>query len=321
MSAVLTCLIDFSYHHFALGDTLTWQVTAACLAEERNCSGIDVVLLLNPERPGAPGQGFVSPGNYPAHLENLLPAFMCAPNLRALRIVRDRARAGEIVRSLGTSGAPRWPSLRNHLRQHIKWPLDHDTINAFWRTHRRIPQLGAPKGYATWAREARAKHWPGKFVVAFNPRQSRYSQIPAWTGRDSPLEEWHRFIDIAAERYPDVHFLMLGSYHEWHRGLLKRTNVTIPRALGLSLAHELALLVHADLFMGTSSGFATMATFTGVPYLITNVEPFFAAFVEVKPDSPHYPFARPDQTLTWRAEDAGTLMGYLESMHQAKGRA
>lgn len=314
MTGVFTCLIDLSYQHYALGDALTGQVTAACLAEERGCDAMDVVVLLNPERPAAPGQGFISVGNYPAHLENLLPALMCLPNQRALRIVRDRARAGEIVRSLATSGAPRWPSLRNHLRQHIKWPLDHDVINAFWRAHGRIPLLAAPKGHEAWAREMRAKHWPGKFLVAFNPRQSRFNATPAWINRDSPLEEWHRFIDTAGARHPDVHFLMLGGYHEWHRALLGRRNVTVPRALGLSLAHELALLAHADLFIGTSSGFATMATFSEVPYLITNVEPFFADFVGVKPDHPHYPFARKDQTLTWKAEDAATLMAYLESV-------
>ena len=320
MSEVLTCLVDFSYQHYALGDALTTQVTAACLAEERGCSGVDVVLLLNPERPAAPGQGFVSTGNYPAHLENLLPAFMCLPQLRAVRIVRDRARAGEVVRSLAMSRAPRWPSLRNHLRQHIKWPLDHDGINAFFESHGRIPKLVAPRGHDAWARDMRTRHWPGKFLVAFNPRQSRFNPTPAWTNRDSPLDEWHGFIDAAGARYPDVHFLMLGGYHEWHRALLGRRNVTVPRVLGLSLAHELALLAHADLFIGTSSGFATMATFTDVPYLISNVEPFFAEFVGVRHESPRYPFARPDQTLTWQAEDAEALMRYLETVRSAKGR-
>ena len=313
-----TCMVDFAYHHYALGDALTTQVIAACLAEESGCSGVDLVLLLNPERPAAPTQSFITEGNYPLHLENLLPAFLCLPQLLRLRIVRDRVTPGYVVCSLAASRAPRWPPLRDHLRQHIEWPLDHDIIDRFYKRHGRIPQLGAPKGYGEWAREFLARHAAGKYIVAVNPRQSRFSPIPATTYRDSPLDEWHRFIDMAGSRYPEVHFLMLGGFHEWDRTLLRRSNVTVPRTMGLSLAHELALLVHANLFLGTSSGFATMATFTKVPYLISNVEPFFAAFVQVDADASRYPFASKNQTLSWRREDAELLMAHFESEYRGQ---
>jgi hypothetical protein len=304
------CIIDFSHHHYSLGDALTSQVTAACMAEERGCNAVDVLLLLNPERPSARWQAFITPGNYPAHLENLLPAYLCLPQLGTLSLIRDETRAGQTLWR-----APRWPSRTDHLRQHIEWPLNHDAVNAFHRKFGRIPRLAAPKGYDEWAQRFLAGHLAGKFVVALNPRQGRLGSIPAMIYRDSPLDEWHRFIDMVGAAHPQVHFLMLGGYHEWHRTLLARDNVTIPRSLGLSLAHELALLAHADLFIGTSSGFATMATFAGVPYLITNIQPLFAPYVGLEPGDRHYPFASEDQVLSWRTEDAESLLAHLEAVY------
>ncbi len=58
---------------------------------------------------------------------------------------------------------------------------------------------------------------------------------------------------------------MVGGFPEWEHGLLYRRNVFVPRAHGLQLAHELALMKIANLFMGTSSGFATFATFAALP--------------------------------------------------------
>ena len=143
--------------------------------------------------------------------------------------------------------------------------MGHEIINAFHARYGYIPRLAAPRGYREWAREFLQQHWPERFIVCINPRQGRLAAVATTTYRDSPLTEWHAFIDEIAVRYPHVHFLMLGGFPEWDNTLTRRANVSIPRTMGLTLAHELALLTEADLFMGTSSGFATMATFTEVP--------------------------------------------------------
>jgi hypothetical protein len=70
----------------------------------------------------------------------------------------------------------------------------------------------------------------------------------------------------------------------------------------------------ADSFMGTSSGFATFATFTAVPYAILNVQRDFAPYAGVKPDDRHYPFARADQILTWHRETAEELLALFEEI-------
>jgi hypothetical protein len=312
----LTGVVDFSYQHYALGDALTTQVNLACLAHAAGCKAIDLVLVADPVFPSAPAQGFINSDNYSAHLDNLLPAFLCLPQVRSIRLVRDSLGAGLMWTSLVASRTPHWPSAWAHLLRRLNYPLGHEIVNAFHANHGRIPLLEAPRGYAAWAQRFLRRQWPGRYVVCINPRQSRLNDVPATIYRDSPLPEWHAFLDEAAARYPEVQFLMLGRFAEWDAALKRRRNVAIPRAMGLTLAHELALLRHSQLFMGASSGFATMATFTDVPYLITGMEQAFARPAGIESRAPHYPFGRDDQHLLWEKENAKTLLEFFESLYE-----
>jgi hypothetical protein len=198
--------------------------------------------------------------------------------------------------------------------------MGHEIINRFHARKGYVPRLTAPRGYGRWARKFLEQHWPDRFVVCINPRQSRLSSIPASTYRDSSLDEWHAFMDAVAERYPDAHFLMLGGFLEWDSALARRPNVSIPRVMGLTLAHELALLCSADLFMGTSSGFTTMVTFTDVPYVITHIEHHFASFAGVEVNAPHYRFGSEHQHLVWQPENAELLMRYFETVYHGSAQ-
>lgn len=310
-------VVDFSYQHYALGDALTTQINVACLAREAGCASIDLYLVADPMHPAARTQSYINNENYAVHLDRLFPAFLCLPETRSVRIVRDAYAAGMVWTSILASGTPRWPARRDHLGRRMTYPIAHDVINRFHAREGHIPQLAAPRGYDAWARSFLRQYWPEHFIVCINPRQSRLSSMPATTYRDSPLQEWHAFIDEVGARRPDVHFLMLGGFHEWDSTLSRRANVTIPRVAGLGLAHELALLRHADLFMGASSGFATMATFSDVPYVITDIEQYFAAWAGVPSGAERYPFAHTHQHLVWEKENAGLLLGYFDSIYAA----
>jgi len=310
-------IIDFSYQHYALGDVLTTQVNLGCLARERRCSGIDIYVIVNPGAPAAPPQGFITPENYTIYLDNLLPALLVSPMLRSIRLIREPLMAGLSVLSLLASRVATWPSLSDHLRRRMTYPLGHGIINRFYERHGEVPRLVAPRGYAGWAREFIQRQYPGRFVVSINPRQSRLTSVPATTYRDAPLADWYEFLKTVRDRYPRAHFLMLGGFSEWEHTLLALDNVSIPRTMGLTLAHELALLVSSDLFMGTSSGFATMATFSGLPSLITNFEAFFAPYAGIPVGARRYPFASPYQLLMWQREDARLLLEYFETVYDS----
>jgi hypothetical protein len=310
-------IIDFSYQHYALGDLLTSQVNLACLAIEHGCRGLDLYVIVDPAAPAAPQQTFITPENYLTHLDNVFPALLVSPMLRSIRLIRDPLTAGLSLLTLVASRVPTWPPLSAHLRRRMTYPLGHGIINRFHGRHGYVPKLEAPRGYAGWARRFIAQHYAGRFLVCINPRQSRLTPTPAVTQRDAPLEEWYDFLRTVGRRYPDVHFFMLGGFLEWEHTLLKVDNVSIPRTMGLTLAHELALLTASNLFMGTSSGFATMATFSGVPYVITSIEPFFARSAGVEPNAMRYPFAGVHQHLVWQREDARLLLHHFQRVYHA----
>jgi hypothetical protein len=64
-----------------------------------------------------------------------------------------------------------------------------------------------------------------------------------------------------------------------------------------------------------------MATFSGVPYVITHIEPFFARYAGVAPGAARYPFAVADQHLVWRREDARLLLHYFQRVYHGRADA
>jgi hypothetical protein len=312
--AALLGIFDFSYQHYALGDLLTSQVNLAIMALEQGLREIDAIVMVNPERPSARQQTFVTRANYIAHLDNIMPAFACNPFLRSLQLVRDLQTFNFMIALHHRNQVPMWPDLRTHLKMRQDFPIDHRRINAFHARRGYLPRLSAPRGYENWARRFHAAELGRRPLVVINPRQSTLTETPTVIYRDAPLPMWHAFIDAIATRWPEVLFVMVGGFQEWEHRLMYRRNVFIPRAWGLRLAQELALLKIADLFMGTSSGFATFATFTDVPYAIVNVEHSFASYAEVRLHDRHYPFAKANQILTWRQETTEELLSLFDEL-------
>ncbi|HKQ26535.1 MAG TPA: hypothetical protein VJT81_18970 [Burkholderiales bacterium] len=308
-------IYDFSYGPYALGDALTWTMNLNVLAKEAGCDAIDQYLVINPMKPGSRHQPFVTQHNYVGIIDGLFPAFLCSPMLRSMKLIlhtptfclfllREVARRRRI-----------WPSFFGHLNKRLDF-ISHRRINAYYKQHGQLPWLVSPRGYGNWADEFRRSHCAGRFVVAVNIRQSSSSLMPANLFRDSPLPEWYAFIRRAAARHPDVLFLILGGYTEWDRELFRLPNVLIPRAMGFGLAHELALLHRSDLFMGSSSGFAAMATFSNKPYLITNIQHLFSRYIEIPVGARHYPFGNENQILYWERENQDLLWEFFEELHE-----
>jgi hypothetical protein len=216
---------------------------------------------------------------------------------------------------------PMWPDLKAHLKMRQDFPIDHWRINTFHARHGYVPRLSAPRGYEAWARRFHESELGRRPLVVINPRQSSLTENPAVIYRDAPLPVWHAFVDAVAKERSDVLFVMVGGFQEWEHRLMLRRNVFIPRAYGLRLAHELALLKIADLFVGTSSGFATFATFAGVPYGIVNVERNFASFAGIRPNDRRYPFAKPNQVLTWNQETIEELLSLFDELYATGDRA
>jgi hypothetical protein len=313
-------IYDFSYVPYALGDTLTWTMNLNVIAAAAGCNAIDQYLVIDPMKPRSRYQPFVNEHNYIGIIDNLFPAFLCSSLLRSLKVIRHLPGFNLFLLREVIRRRPMWPSLFGHLRRKLDF-ISHRRINAYHRQHGRLPWLSAPRGYGVWADAFRRTHCDGRFVVAVNIRQGALSLAPASLGRDSPLPEWHAFIRRAAARHTDVLFLILGGYTEWDREMLRLPNVLIPRVMGFGLGHELALLHRADLFMGSSSGFATMATFCNKPYLITNIQHPFSPYIDVPIGGRHYPFGSENQILFWEKENQYVLLRFFEELHDRLRRS
>jgi hypothetical protein len=307
-------VVDFSYQHYALGDLLTTQVDLATIAIERKLEHVDIVAYVNPGLPSARIQGFITPENYVTHYDALVPVFTCNPMLRRLDLVRDPATFSHIVLTNHRGGGAMWPTFRAHLRMRQSYPLGHARVNAFHARYGYLPRLTAPRHYEGWARDFHGRELKGRPLVVINPRQSSLTSDPGALYRDAQLSEWHAFIDAVVERAPEVLFVAVGGYQEWEHRLLHRANVFVPRAVGLALAHELALMKIAALFMGSSSGFATFATFTDIPYAILNFEHRFAPHGAMTAGDRHYPFAHANQVITWQPETCTELLALFEEL-------
>jgi hypothetical protein len=311
-------IYDFSYSPYALGDALTWTMNLNVVAAQSHCDAIDQYLVIDPARPGNRYQRWINEHNYPSIIDNLFPAFLCSPTLRSLKLIRHGPTFARFLLREAARRSPMWPSFLGQLRRKLDF-ISHRLINGFHRQHGHLPWLTAPRGYGAWADAFLHERARGRFVVAINIRQGGLSLTPANLYRDSPLPEWHAFIRRAATRHSDTMFLILGGYTEWDREFLRLPNVLIPRAMELGLAHELALLHRADLFMGSSSGFAAMATFCDKPYLITNIQHLFARYAEVPVGARRYPFGRENQVLNWDVENQDTLLRFFEELRAQVG--
>jgi len=312
---------DFSYAPYALGDALTWTMNLNVGAAEAGVDAVDQYLVIDPGRPSSPFQPFVDTHNYVSIIDDLFPAFLCSPWLRSLKLIRHPPSFNLFLLREAVRRRPMWPSLFSHLNRKLDF-ISHRRIDAFYAKHGYLPWLTAPRGYGAWADAFRRKHCDGRFVVAINVRQGALSLRPANLYRDSPWPEWQAFMARAATRHPEVVFLVLGGYTEWDRALCRLPNVLIPRAMGFGLGHELALVQRADLFMGSSSGFAAMATFCNVPYVITKIQHLFAQYIDVPVGGRHYRFGNENQILYWDTETQDVLLDFFEEVHErlrAKG--
>lgn len=196
-----------------------------------------------------------------------------------------------------------------------KYIHSHDAINTYAETHGQIPLLGKSLGCDADIDELVAQRLQGKKIVPFHLRLRRldvgYGGGQSYD-RDSDFFEWFDFLRTAASRYPDVVFIALGRLQEKPLELLALPNVISLRSFGMGLGHELTLMNRADLFIGSSSGFAAYANFSDIPYFITKMNPVACRAYVIPEGSTRLPFAFQRQELVYENETSEMLMGLLD---------
>lgn len=306
--------LDYRYMPFALGDTLTWLMNLQIAARERGIDRIVQLIHVDPEDTICRLQPHINAQNYRKALTNLFPAFLCSPLTDTIHVVENKHTYWGMLASAALGRKPSWPGIRAQLTQNIDY-CSHKRINAYFERAGELPLLCAPRGYAALARGFRDRYLHDRFVVTVNIRQRKTKMDLAAIHRDSPLDAWVGFFERVERSHPEVVFAILGDYHEWDRKLFAARNIIVPRTFGYGLGMDLALLFGSDLFMGTSSGFSAAATFSELPYVITNFEHSAASFVGIPVGTQRYPFAKPWQTLCWHVETTDRLMEHFDGAY------
>ena len=306
--------LDYHYMPYALGDTMTWLMNLQVEASRRGLTKIVQLIHANPENPASFLQRHINRQNYQEILTNLFPAFLCSPMTDTIHVLGQNHTYWTMLLTSALGGKEMWPGLSAQFLESIDY-ISHKRINAYFEANGTLPLLEAPRGYTQSAAAFRRRHLGRRFVVTVNIRQSAVTPVPTCCHRDSPMDAWMTFFDRVARRYPEVVFVILGSYLEWDRHLYMRENIVIPRTFGHGLGMDLALLFGGDLFMGTSSGFAAAATFSAMPYIITSIEHQVERYIGIPVGTPHYPFAKPCQTLSWEPESSDLLMALFEDTY------
>ncbi len=298
--------LDYAYMPYALGDSITWVANAQVYARDAGSSEIDIVVLVSRERPAPSWQPFVTAYNSIGALHGLMPAFLSSPMTCNVHLLENRQTFYDMVTDHHQRGGGLWPPIAALTEERIDF-ISHMHVVDHYRRRGSIPLLAAPRGYAQQAEAFVARFCPDKFRVVVNVRQSHLRAARSQPERDSRFHTWAEFIRRTADKHPDVVFIVIGQYSDVDRRFNQLPATLVPRSLGLGLGAELALLQGADLFMGTSSGFAQAALFGQPAYIVTNTEARAAPYCGVPVGSRHHPFGRPDQIVTWTLETPDSL--------------
>jgi hypothetical protein len=331
-------IYDFSILPYALGDVLTWNVKQCVKTKEAGLEKMDVYVCADEKSPVCFHQDkYISSENFQLHLFELLPAFYTNPFLRNIYIYHDRTEFGKALSSLchnDENCARIITKYQNDLEQsHLHEAFErigreefmgHHDLNAHYASHQEIPKLVAPKGCLQDVQEVRSRIGGDRLLVLthFRCRNRDQSLGTPEIHRDSNVNAWYEFIKGAQDDFPEVLFILLGKVQEKPIHLLNLNNVIIPRMLGYNLGHELAFFRVADSFMGSSSGFAAMANFTDIPYVITKMNDKACSNYGIKTGVSRLPFAGENQTLNYEEESLLMLQAQLRKLyHPSKGKS
>ena len=330
-------IYDFELLPYALGDVLTWNVQTALRCEELGRQQVDRFICMDARHPASIYQrNLVVAENCALFFNELFGAFGTHPLPGNIHLFNSRDQMIAALREIAQTDPVVATSLLDYenvltkrddeaaLNSYfIKYVYSHETINNFYKKYGHIPLLGPSQGCKPDVTSLINQRFAGKRIVVIHPRMRRldYGYGGEHTyQRDSDFVEWYEFIRRAEKKHPDVQFVVVGRLQEKPLELLRLPNVISLRMLGLGLGHELTLMLNADLFIGTSSGFAAMANFSTVPYFITKMNRKSCKAYGIKETDDRLPFAQPDQFLIYEPEAADLLMRLLETRLQHASR-
>lgn len=328
----LVAIWDFSFWPYALGDILNWNISMCCQALTLNKKHIDIILIVDPNRPAPKLQSYISTYNYERFLLDVFPAFFTNPMLNNVKIYKDRnefeqkfikstCERVEYTPNFGTyAEAIHLDSTQNKQTTYIG---EFKSINAFYANKGYIPKLKGLKGVESIGSNLKLGFPADVFYVTLHLRQRQAEEgtitKAANLMRDVNFDLWLSFINKIGELLPNVRFLLVGRHEEMDRRLFNIKNVIFLKHYGYSLAGELNAIVDSNLFIGSNSGPAMMAMLSDVPYLIFQTvsgQERTARVCEIEVEDKHLIFGHENQQLIWGEQSCETMVAHFSDIYR-----
>ena len=321
-------IYDFSVFPVSLGDILNWGVKSALRASAAGRDRVHVHIVCDPQMTE------LNPLQASTYLVDLfvveaIPAFYSHPFFSGLSLYRSREEFRDAFRSIGRDDSlarevfEQSEELFRHrgdfdriLPHFRKYCSDQRDINACFEKTGTYPRLGFLRDCLVDWRALQAQYPARTFWVAVQFRLRKLDAgmpVNSHEGllRDAAFSTWFDFMREAASRFPAVRFVVVGRVQEKPLELLRLQNVVVLRPLGMNLAHEITAVLHSDLFLGTSSGFAQVAHFSELPYDVFNPTEVGCSYFGIEYGTGQLPFATPRQQLHYGVETTALLLDRL----------
>ena len=175
----------------------------------------------------------------------------------------------------------------------------HRDLNSFFKKNKHFPFLSTNKN--------KIKNNIISMQFRFRKLDSKVFGLDA-IERDASIIIWSLIINLINRFFPTEKIYLLGRAEEKPPFLKNLNNVYI-RNKSQSLQDDLNIMLNSSIFLGSSSGFAAIANFSELPYLITKVNKDARQNYDISSSSKKLPFARPNQVLVDK-EDPLEIMSF-----------
>jgi hypothetical protein len=310
-------IYDFQYLPFSLGDILTWTVHLTVQAQEANWEPKEI-RYRHQLRYSHPMQPFIQPGQGKKYLGELPEAFLFNPlRLKTVEEKESHPTRDSILTEYGRNlknlreESSRGIDIKKQTKFFIRHVASHEKLNQHYRLGGQIPLLKAPasvmKQTAKLIRQATGKTKWICLHIRFRGYDQRWDLSDA--SRNADPVAWFQILEtISASYHPTHAILLMGEIANYHPSFQNIPGIVSLRVRGGTLQNDLAAVLGAEAFLGSSSGFATAANFSRTPYVVFNVTPSGYENYAIPQNAEKLPFAGPRQFLSCSGQDLEAMV-------------
>jgi len=310
-------IYDFQYLPFSLGDILTWTVHLTVQAQEANWEPKEIQYR-NQLRYTHPMQPFIHAGKGEKYLGELPEAFLFNP--LGLKTVEQeeshpigecvRTEYGRDLKNLREKSR-KGIDIKKQTRFFVRHVASHEKLNQYYLRGGQIPLVKAPasimKQTAKLIRKATGKTKWICLHVRFRGYDQRWDLSDV--SRNADPVAWFKILEAISDGYRRTHaILLMGEIANYPSSFQKIPGIVSLRVRGGTLQNDLAAVLGAEAFLGSSSGFATAANFSRTPYVIFNVTPSGYENYATPQNAKKLPFAGPRQYLSGSGQDLEAMV-------------